>query len=364
MPLPEAVALAKIFGDATNEESRLLAGGMKNPREHRSGRGLAVSAADDDGMFAGKKNFFENFRHRAVRNFAFERFFEFGIAARDDVANDDQIRRRREMRRVEGWKIRNAEAVQQRGRRRIDTGVGAGDAEAVFAQHSGERRHGRASDADDVNMFLVWTGVPESCDDRRFENFERAFAFGGQPRADAKRQSSAWDERCGRPARRKQWECRVDREFARKHREPIGLPATGGSQSGKIAEHDAANLGEFSGVFQVHQYAVDLIRLHGAIFEKQDGAIGCRVPTECQAWLRASVMRRRAEFLPQNLPLRDSPCSGMVQPPRTFWSARYRNDDSVVAARLTGTVVRVQRRAWGRRILSSDVFARDKSAEW
>src|SRR5258708_2479517 len=110
--LSETVTFAEVVSDATDEESRLLACGLENPGEHRRGGGFSMRAADNDGMFTGKKHFFKNFRHGAIRNFTFESFFELGISARNDVANDHEIRRGSEMRCFEGWKIRNPETLE------------------------------------------------------------------------------------------------------------------------------------------------------------------------------------------------------------------------------------------------------------
>src|SRR6266700_3816960 len=122
--LSEAIALAEVLGYAADEKSWLLSGGVKNPGKHRSSGGFSVRAADDDGMFSGKKNFFQNFRHGAIRNFAFERFFELRITASDDVSDDDEIGRWREVCSLKRRKIRNAKAIKQGGSRRIDPGVG------------------------------------------------------------------------------------------------------------------------------------------------------------------------------------------------------------------------------------------------
>src|SRR4029077_7028270 len=91
--LPEAIALAEVLGDAADEKSWLFSGGVKNPGKHRSSGGFSVRAADDHRMFSGKKHFFQNFRHGPVRNFTAECFFEFRIAASDDISDDDEIRR-------------------------------------------------------------------------------------------------------------------------------------------------------------------------------------------------------------------------------------------------------------------------------
>src|SRR5882724_575054 len=151
--LPEAIALAEILGDAADEKSWLLSGGVENPGKHRSSSGFSVRAADDNGMFSGKKNFFQNFRHGAIKNLTAKCLFKFRIAASDDISDDDEIRRWRELRRVKRGEIGDAKIIEKRGRRRVDAGVGASYAKALFAQHSGERSHGRAANSDDVNMF-------------------------------------------------------------------------------------------------------------------------------------------------------------------------------------------------------------------
>src|SRR4030095_1034525 len=117
--ISKTVALAEIFGDSAHQKSRLSARRMKNPGEHSGGRSFAVRAADDDGMFAGKKNLLEDFRHGAIRNLAFKRFFKFGIAAGNDVANDDEIRPRREVRSIEAVFVGDAERIKERGGRGI-----------------------------------------------------------------------------------------------------------------------------------------------------------------------------------------------------------------------------------------------------
>src|SRR5258705_10854646 len=46
----------------------------------------------------------------------------------------------------------------------------------------------------------------------------------------------------------------------------------------KIAEEQSANLGEFSGVFQMHEDAVDLVGFHGAVFEDENCSVRIDFP--------------------------------------------------------------------------------------
>src|SRR5207248_1137429 len=95
---PEPVTLSKVLCYSAHQKVRLLPCNLKNPSEHgRCGR-LSVCAADHDGMSPRQKHFFENFRHRAVRNLAIEYFFQFRISARNDISHHNEIWRRLHMR--------------------------------------------------------------------------------------------------------------------------------------------------------------------------------------------------------------------------------------------------------------------------
>jgi len=148
----EAIALAKILGDAADEEIRLFPGHMKNPGEHGGGGGFAVSAADDDRVPSRQEFFFEDFGKGAIRQLAIENFLHLDIAAGNGVADNNEIRRRSQMRGIEHAGIRDAQGFKERRSGRIDAGVGTGDAIATLAQHSRKRSHRRAADADHVDV--------------------------------------------------------------------------------------------------------------------------------------------------------------------------------------------------------------------
>src|SRR6202008_63681 len=117
-----------------------------------------MSAADDDGMLAGKKFLLENFGKRAVREFAVQHFFDFDIAAGNGVANNDQVGRGREVPAIEGAAEWNAEGSKERRGRRITASVRTRDVVAALREHAGERRHRRAADANhgDVLHLPFW----------------------------------------------------------------------------------------------------------------------------------------------------------------------------------------------------------------
>src|SRR6202008_43345 len=111
-----------------------------------------MSAADDDGMPAGKKFLLENFGKRAVREFAVQHLFDLDIAAGNGVANHDQVGRGREVAGIKGAGELKAEGFKERRSRKINTSVRTRDVVAVLREHAGERSHRRAADANHVDV--------------------------------------------------------------------------------------------------------------------------------------------------------------------------------------------------------------------
>src|SRR5271170_1046840 len=88
----ETRALRKIIRDAADEKTRIQTVVLENPRQQRSRRGLAVRSRNNNRTFTANKKFLQQFRQRAVTQFVVETKFRFGIATRNSVANDNQIR--------------------------------------------------------------------------------------------------------------------------------------------------------------------------------------------------------------------------------------------------------------------------------
>jgi hypothetical protein len=143
----------EIFGDATDEKRRIEAGRVKDPREHGSGGRFAVGPGDNKNFFAAEEFVMEQLRQRAEWQAVIQNVFEFDVAARDGVADDDKIGSRIEILRVEGLGDRNVELAEEIRHGRVSRGIGSGDAEATLLEHSSERGHGGSADADQVNVF-------------------------------------------------------------------------------------------------------------------------------------------------------------------------------------------------------------------
>ena len=123
-PAAQAIAaVAKIGNDSANQKIGAAAGGVKNPGEHGGGGRLAVGARDDDRGVPGNEKFLEQLRHRAVGDFFVENEFDFGISARDHVADDGEIRRGLQILFAVAFVPANAERIEKRRRGRIDVDV-------------------------------------------------------------------------------------------------------------------------------------------------------------------------------------------------------------------------------------------------
>ena len=87
----DAVAAAEIVGDAADEHARIGAAVRQQPAGQRRGRRLAVRAGDDDGARAPEEVIADRLGQRAIADLPVEHFLELGVAARDGVADDDEV---------------------------------------------------------------------------------------------------------------------------------------------------------------------------------------------------------------------------------------------------------------------------------
>ena len=89
---------AEVFCDAADEERRLergilARGDLVNPRQHAGGGGFAVGSGDDERLAADEKLFAQQRGHRGEGNALVEDALDFRVAARERVADDDEIGR-------------------------------------------------------------------------------------------------------------------------------------------------------------------------------------------------------------------------------------------------------------------------------
>src|SRR5260370_29625103 len=91
LALPEMKARSKIFCDSADEERRVESGGMEDPGEHGSGRGLAVSSGDGQHFFAAQEFVMQQLGQRAEIDALVEHVLQFYVAAGHGIADHDQI---------------------------------------------------------------------------------------------------------------------------------------------------------------------------------------------------------------------------------------------------------------------------------
>src|SRR5262245_33305537 len=91
---------------------------------------------------------FYDFRHRAVAKTLVEHIFDFRIAARNRVADYDEIGMRLQMFGFVSLIDRYAERFELCRHRRIDVLIRSGNFITLCLEHSGKRSHSRAADAD------------------------------------------------------------------------------------------------------------------------------------------------------------------------------------------------------------------------
>jgi hypothetical protein len=146
---------AEVHRHAADQEPRVEAGVIENPRQERGGRGLAVRPGHRQYPFVAQHGICKPLRSRAIRTPAIENRLEQRIAARDRVADHEHVRCLRdtvELLRFVAFVERDAERGELRAHRRIDVGVAAGDGVPRRARDRGYAAHERPADAEDVQM--------------------------------------------------------------------------------------------------------------------------------------------------------------------------------------------------------------------
>ena len=133
----EARALAEIIRNAADQVARVEAVVLENPRQQRGRRGLAVGAGDDQRTLAANEELLEQFRQRAVGQLVVQHVLGFRVAARDGVADDDEVGLVRQVLLGVAGDHLDLAVRQERGHGRIDVLVGAGDLDAFFLHRRG-----------------------------------------------------------------------------------------------------------------------------------------------------------------------------------------------------------------------------------
>ena len=109
---------------------------LEHPGQQRGGRGLAVRAADHDRTFAADEKLRQQRRQRGIAQFVVEHVFRLGVAARNGIPDDHQIRLVSQVALVITVQHGEVLLLQEGRHRLINILVRAGDLEA-FVHHGG-----------------------------------------------------------------------------------------------------------------------------------------------------------------------------------------------------------------------------------
>ena len=282
----ELKARAEIFRDAADEERRLkrgicARGDLVDPGQHAGGGGFAVGSGDDERFAAFEKFLAQQRGHGGEGNALVEDAFDFRIAAGERIADDDEIGSGIEIRFGVGLEDGNAERAKQIAHGRIGGLVGAGDAMALELKQAGERGHGRAADADEVDVARrrrhFVTAGSRMRRLRRVADGELGFDAEGERDIFARNVAAAQADGDGHVEAD---EC-AENGFVKERRRRARRCAIE-----HFAKDDAANAVELSCMTQLPEHAIDLVGLDAGVFKKKQLAFGARLPWRAERAIR------------------------------------------------------------------------------
>src|SRR6266508_596859 len=111
-----------------------------------------MRAGDDDRARAPEKVIANRFRQRAVADLAIEDFLEFRVAARNRVADDDQVDVARDVFGTVAGERPDVFGREKLAHRRVHVLIRSLDVEPLALEHRGQRRHRSAAHANQMNL--------------------------------------------------------------------------------------------------------------------------------------------------------------------------------------------------------------------
>ena len=143
----------EVAGNASDQKGWPESGRLQQPGQQGRGGGLSMSPRHHHRGLPPDEDFLENFRQGTVGNLLVQGRLNLRIAPGDRIADHHQIGAGAEMRFGKSLEDGNAPILQEGGHGRVDIPVRAGDTEPLLLKHARQRSHGRAADADQVDVF-------------------------------------------------------------------------------------------------------------------------------------------------------------------------------------------------------------------
>ena len=143
---------AEVLRHAADQETRVQTGRLQDPGQHRRGRGLAVRAGHRQHVTAEQHVLGQPLRAAGVGRAGVEDGLHQRIAARDDVADDEDIGLQGHLVGREAFDQLDVQRAQLVAHRRVDVRVAAGDPVARFTCDRCDATHEGAADAEDMEV--------------------------------------------------------------------------------------------------------------------------------------------------------------------------------------------------------------------
>jgi len=156
LPRPRLKATAEIIGDAPDKKARITAGALEDPGDQSRRGGLAVGAGDYYRAVTADAKFAQGVGKRHVGDAAVEDLLDLDIAAGNDIADHNQIRRRIQMSRIKSGKNLNLLLREEIAHRRIDAAVRTADLVPLVFQQRGQGGHGCAANGEKIDPLGLW----------------------------------------------------------------------------------------------------------------------------------------------------------------------------------------------------------------
>ena len=155
--------IAQLRRHATDQIARREARAFENPGGHGRGGGLAVGAGDGDHRTAGQHLVTQPLRAGGIGQPTLEQRLDFGVAARDGIADHREIRRGDEIVGRIAFHQGDTGLGQLCAHGRIDVGIAPRDAMTTRARQKRQRAHEGTANTDDVKVHLfLQSGSPSS----------------------------------------------------------------------------------------------------------------------------------------------------------------------------------------------------------
>ncbi len=143
---------AEVLRHTTDEKTRAHAGMFEHPGQHAAGGGLAMGTGGGQHPAPLQHVIGQPLRAGDIGQALVQHVFDCRVATRQGVAHHHQFGCRFQMRRLVALHQFDALRLELRAHRRIDVGVGAGDAMAEFLGQHRERAHEGAADTENMDM--------------------------------------------------------------------------------------------------------------------------------------------------------------------------------------------------------------------